>query len=219
MYTRGEAMGLIRSKKELELILSRINWYRHSKKRLEQYQTPPSIVAHMVWTAYMRGDVEGLTIGDYGCGDGRISIASILMGARRAICVDIDEDILLHGLGTVTSLFPGVAGRVLYVDADVERLGLKDVDTVLMNPPFGVVAENRGLDIVFLKRAMATARSIYSIHKYSEAFMDIAREVAEDNGFILDSYELLDFEIPMMFETHRRRIYRVKTVFIILTRV
>jgi len=210
MSTRG------RDKKEIELLISRMARYRYPKKRLEQYQTPSSLVAHIVWTAYMRGDIEGLTIGDLGCGDGRLSIASILLGAERAICIDIDDEILLHGLRLAESMFPDTVGRIIHVNADVSRIELKGVDTVLMNPPFGIVAGNRGLDTVFLRVAMKTARSIYSIHKYSEGFMKLLGELVDSAGFQVDSYEVLDFEIPMMFETHRRRIYRVKTVFTIL---
>ncbi|ADV64357.1 METTL5 family protein [Desulfurococcus mucosus] len=206
----------VKSKKELELALSRIEPYRGSKKRLEQYQTPVSLVAHMAWTAYMRGDVEGLTIADLGCGDGRISIAALLLGASRAVCIDVDEDILLHGAWKIYPLFPEAAGRLIHVNADVARLGLVRVDTVLMNPPFGVVEGNRGVDILFLRVAMGIARVVYSIHKYSEGFFNLLREVSESKGFELASYEIRDFEIPMMFETHRRRIYRFKTVFVVL---
>ncbi|MCY0868478.1 MAG: 50S ribosomal protein L11 methyltransferase [Desulfurococcus sp.] len=204
------------SKKKLELVISRMPRYRNPKRRLEQYQTPSSIVAHLAWTALMRGDLDDSTILDLGCGDGRLAIAALLLGAMRAICVDVDEDILVHGLYAISSLFPWIATRIIYVESDAVGFTARNVDTVVMNPPFGVVRGNKGLDIAFLKTAMRVARAVYSIHKYSPGLVNMLYELAESSGFKLCSHEVVDFEIPMMYETHKRQVYRVKSVIVIL---
>lgn len=44
----------------------------------------------------MAGEVEGQTILDIGCGSGILSLAALLMGAKKAIGIDIDEGALQH---------------------------------------------------------------------------------------------------------------------------
>ena len=56
------------------------------------------------------------------------------------------------------------------INADISRIGDegKDkFDTVIMNPPFGT-KHNKGLDMVFLQRAIMMSRyAVYSLHKTS----------------------------------------------------
>ncbi len=46
--------------------------------------------------ACMRGEIDEQTILDIGCGSGILSLAALLMGAKRAIGIDIDEGALRH---------------------------------------------------------------------------------------------------------------------------
>lgn len=41
------------------------------------------------------GELQGKTVLDYGCGSGVLAIAALLLGAERAVCVDIDPQALL----------------------------------------------------------------------------------------------------------------------------
>lgn len=75
------------------------------------------------------------------------------------------------------------------------------------------------MDLVFLRKALSLARSVYSIHKYSPGLVKILREVALSYNAELVSMEIMDFEIPMVFETHKSRIYRFKSLFIVLRKV
>ena len=56
------------------------------------------------------------------------------------------------------------------IKADVNSIGEgweNKFDTVIMNPPFGT-KHNKGLDMVFLQRAITMTRtSVYSLHKTS----------------------------------------------------
>lgn len=54
--------------------------------------THPSTALCLDWLA--RQDLHGKTVLDYGCGSGVLAIAALLLGASRAVCVDIDPQAL-----------------------------------------------------------------------------------------------------------------------------
>lgn len=207
---------LITNKKELEIVLEKIPRYMYSKKYLEQYETPSSIVAHILWSAYLRGDIENKVVADFGCGTGRFAVGSVLLGARKAICIDIDLDILKYCNKVVKNIYPEVSYRIIYVQCDINDIQLKNIDTVLMNPPFGVINRNRGIDMVFLRKAILFSRNIYTVHKYTTSIDSIIREIADSFNYRVTYSEVINFPIPMMYITHRRRIYRFKTIFYVL---
>lgn len=206
------------NKKELELLISKIQGYEFPVRRLEQYFTPTGLVAHLVWTAYMKGDIAGRSIADLGCGDGRLLIAAVLMGAKRGLCIDIDDRILTRARENSLGLLNEGKNRVVYMLENVEKLSINPVDTVIMNPPFGVYKSNRGIDLVFLEKATKVARAIYSLHKYNEESLGLIRQVLGSRGFTLEGFETHDFEIPRMYESHRRRIYRTKVMLVVARR-
>lgn len=206
-----------RSKSELEMFLSpysTIPGSRLFKRELEQYQTPTSLAAHAVWILYMKKKTASSTILDLGCGTGILSIATLLVGARRSICVDIDWDLLVVAIEFVSRNYAGLVYRLIFIMGDVVDMVFTGVDVVLMNPPFGVYRENRGLDLDFLQVAVASAGVVYSFHKYSEGLVEIIKSLASKYGFEIAWFEILDFQIPMIYSRHKRRIYRVKTLFI-----
>jgi len=188
------------------------------KKYLEQYQTPTDIAARMAWTAYMKKHLESSTVLDMGCGMGVLTIAAVLNSAKRSICLDIDAEILEAGSAFIKDHYSSVSPRIIFVCGDATELEFNGVDVVLMNPPFGVVPGNRGLDTLFLISAFRNSRFIYSLHKYSKGFVNLLRRLTLEYGYAVTWFELLDFKIPMTYPRHRRRVYRVKTLFIGLER-
>jgi len=207
------------SKKELELELEKIPHYPKPKRVLEQYETPASIASHMLWEAYMRGDVAGKSVLEPGCGTAKFTIGALLLGSKLAVCIDVDEDVVSFANRVLEEKYPLLRPRVLLVVGDFRDLEVSSVDTVFMNPPFGVYRKNRGLDLQFLRKALSTARSVYTIHKFTEFLDKLVYELADSYGFRVLRREYFNFPIPMMFETHRRKVYRVKTVFYVLKRV
>jgi len=160
-----------------------------------------------VTEAYLRNDVKNRYIADLGCGTGRISIASAFMGAERVLCIDLS----CHDLETVNILSKEfeLDHVIDIVCWDVNKEIFVNVDTTIMNPPFGVY--RRGYDLLFLNRAFSISRrSIYSIHKYNKESIELIFERADRRGFEANVLGVYDMEIPAIFETHRRRIYRFK---------
>ncbi|MEM4769255.1 MAG: methyltransferase [Desulfurococcaceae archaeon] len=208
----------VTSKSELELLVAAFDKEVRpvGKRELEQYPTPAELVAHMTWIGHLKGDIESKTISDLGCGDARLAIGSLLLGARRAVCVDVDEDILRYGTSIVERHFRDLRARLISVVADATEISLNSIDTIIMNPPFGVVRGNRGLDVKFLLNAVKNSKSVYSIHKYSRGFIEILQKLVKSWNRSIEWFEVLNLSIPMMYQRHRRKVYRVKSIFLVL---
>jgi len=166
----------------------------------------------------MRGDIEGSAVLELGCGVGRFTIGSLLLGARVGFCLDLDEEVLEYARNIHCSLSGGICRRVVYLAADALSNPIIGVDTVLMNPPFGVYPENRGLDMGFLESALEVASRVYSIHKYTEEAVRLVVNRAARYGFAVVKIGFTELSIPMMFETHRKRVHRFKAFYAVLKR-
>lgn len=203
-------------KKNFELLLEDTPRIQKPDRRLEQYETPPVIAAHMLWQALLRGDLEGRDVADLGCGSLRLGLGAYFLGANRVVAVDIDEGQLMLNEEYLNER--KITG-IIQIHGDVREISLRNIDTVVMNPPFGVYPSTRGIDLFFLQKALEIADSaVYTIHKYSPRLDALVEALASGHGFRIAWREILDFPIPAIFETHRRKIYRVKTVFYILKR-
>jgi len=57
-------------KKELEILLQKVPSFEKPVPHFEQYLTPASIAADIIFTAHQFGDIENKTVIDLGCGTG-----------------------------------------------------------------------------------------------------------------------------------------------------
>jgi len=189
------------------------------KAGLEQYPTPTHVAAHLVWITSLKGAIKGLTVSDFGCGNGILAVASLIAGSSRAICVEIDEELVTQATEMVTEYYREVLHKVIFVVGDATSIELNNVDTVIMNPPFGVSRRRRGVDLAFLENALKNAHNVYSIHKYSEGFFRaVEKRLRGKFNFVVKWLEVLNLEIPMIYERHRRRVYRIKALLLGLTK-
>jgi putative methylase len=152
-------------KRKLDMILERLEGFAAPDPRLEQYSTPAPIASELLYSALMRGDLEG-TVCDLGCGTGILAIGAALLGAR-SVGVELDAAALkiakenAHRLGV----------DVEFVRGDAASIALRNVSTVVMNPPFGA-QKGSGGDRAFLRKATEIGEAIYSIHNAgSEGFI------------------------------------------------
>jgi putative methylase len=146
-------------KKELEILLERLDDIPEPDADREQYATPATVAAELLHFAFLNGDIEGRTVYDLGCGNGILGIGAKVLGAHAVIGVDSDEKALEVALQNCKKLGVEVELRRGDVRRAVEGAG----DTVVMNPPFGAQRQNRHADRVFLERALAIAPVVYSI--------------------------------------------------------
>ncbi len=171
-------------KKELAIILEKLEGFRNPKIELEQYVTPPSLASEIVVTAKLMGDLNFVV--DLGCGTGILTIASALLDAK-AVGFDVD----LEALKIARKNAEKVGIQADFVLSRVEDITIKRRCTVIMNPPFGI--QRRHADRPFLFKAMEIANVIYTIHSAgSERF--IKRACAE-RGFEIT--HLWRYKIPL----------------------
>ena len=146
-------------KKDLELLLQKIKEPAEIKAELEQYATPASIAADILWRALHNNDIYGKKVADFGCGTGIFAVGAALLGADRVIAIDIDEKVVEIAEKEAKKFGVEVEFRVMDVGEFDE-----EVDTVIMNPHFGAQYANRMADRIFVQKAMDVSKAIYSLH-------------------------------------------------------
>ncbi|SFS06605.1 methyltransferase [Halomicrobium zhouii] len=189
------------TKRALAQQLGVVAGFEDPRAPLEQYRTPPELAAHLVHLADLRGDVEGKTVLDLGCGTGMLALGAALRGPERVVGVDIDP----APLGTARANERKVASTtsVSWVRADATDLPLRPdpaETTVVMNPPFGAQSGNEHADRAFLATAADVAGVSYSIHNAgSQEFVESF--AADEGGDVTDSYRT-EFELRRQFDFH-----------------
>ncbi len=208
------------TKSGLSIILSKLKGFEDPSVRAEQYTIEPEIAGSVLWQALYSGKVRVHSIADLGCGTGILGIGALILGAKRVYFVDNDENSLKTAKSNLKyvkseSSYKGlIKGEAVFICQDIADFD-KKVDTVLMNPPFGVKV--RHADKAFLEKAMEIAGSIYSFHKSeSKGFISA---FSKDNGFAI--IEIIGFSWPLKqtMKFHRRRIKRIDVSCFILEKV
>lgn len=186
------------NQKQLAMQLSKLVSVESKKVQLEQYPTDSEIAAEILWAAFMQGDIEDKSIADFGCGNGILGIGALLLGAKKAMLVDIDNKCINAANDNLKAL----KLKAVLLNCDISKVQGR-FDTVLQNPPFGTKTEHA--DKAFLLKAMESADVVYSFHKSStESFVNA---IAEDNGFKVVNKWLFKFPIKQSFEFHKKKVF------------
>ncbi len=202
--------------RDLEIALESIKRLDKYDVSLEQYPTPATIAASVLYAAQMEhNDITGKTVCDLGCGDGIFTIGAALLGANRAIGIDVQSKALKASQMNSRSL--GTEGTVDWVLGDVSSLQVRClVDTVVSNPPFGV--KMRGADLRFLKKAISIADVTYSMHLAGDKNRVFLKNEIEKLGARVAQLETFQFPIGRLFEHHKKQkhivdvdLYRICT--------
>ncbi|MEM2099287.1 MAG: METTL5 family protein [Candidatus Bathyarchaeia archaeon] len=167
-------------KLDLERFLAEIKPHPRPSLRLEQYTTPTSVAATVLYlAAYVYGDIIGKVVLDLGCGTGRLALGCAFLGAKSVVGVDIDS--LAVKLASEASAKLGFNSVAQWVNGDLNSISGK-FDTVLQNPPFGV--HKRGADRVFLERALQLAESVYSLHNHPFTDKGLLKQLKANSGIL-----------------------------------
>ena len=127
----------IRSKKDLEVELSKLKNFESPSFELEQYATPSHIAAEWIWNMALKGEVAGRTILDAACGPGILGIGLLLMGAKKIFFVDKDQKALticIENYNKIKGEYD--VGKAEFIHQDISLFD-QQVDIVVQNPPFG----------------------------------------------------------------------------------
>jgi putative methylase len=189
---------MIKKKKQLEMALEGLPSHPHPDPDLEQYSTPASIAADLVWNAQAWGDVDGLKIVDLGCGTGILSLASHLMGAAQVVGVDLDHESIKLARAEIKER---KLENIFFIEGDALKF-TEMADTVIMNPPFGAQkALHREGDRRFLEKALKIAPVSYSFHlKKTEKFLN---QIVSSLGAKITHRLYYSFPLPKVYHFHR----------------
>ncbi|MHA2025415.1 MAG: METTL5 family protein [Candidatus Thorarchaeota archaeon] len=193
--------------RDLEIALESMERLDKYDASLEQYPTPAPIVASVLYAAQMEhNDITDKTVCDLGCGNGIFAIGAALLGANRAIGIDVQSKALKASQMNSRSL--GTEDTVDWVLGDVSSLQLHClVDTVVSNPPFGV--KKRGADLRFLKKAISIADVTYSMHLAGDKNRIFLKNEIEKLGARIAQLETFQFPIGRLFEYHKKQKHMV----------
>ncbi len=182
------------NKKRLQIKLSKLEQINF-KVELEQYPTPPNIAAEILWRAYLNNDILDRICADFGTGNGIFAIGMKLLGAREVYGIDIDPEALEIAKRNAEKM----ETKIMFLCQDIEEFN-KKVDTVIMNPPFGLKIP--GADRKFLRKAFKISDTVYCIHKIeSDAFF---AKFANKYGFNSELIFSFDYAIPFLFPFHEK---------------
>lgn len=186
-------------KRKLEMTLERLEGFTAPDLRLEQYSTPAGIASDLLYSALMRGDLDD-TVCDLGCGTGVLAIGAALLGAR-SVGVELDP----VALKTAEENARRLGVEVEFVRGDVATINLKNVSTVVMNPPFGA-QKGSGGDRAFLQKATEIGEVVYSIHNAgSEGFIRRFVEPCK-----VEEVQRVAFPLKRSFQFHSKDVEMIE---------
>jgi putative methylase len=192
-------------KRQLEILLEKVEGFSRPSVKKEQYVTPATVAADVLYLAHLRGDLQGVVC-DLGCGTGMLAIGAALLGAT-VVGIEIDSE----ALATAKSNASRMGVQIDLMRGDVSTIALKGIDTVIMNPPFGAQKSSSG-DRAFLKKAIDLAGAVYSLHNVgSEGFIKRFVEPC-----IVEEVYRIQFPLKRTFQFHSRD---VKTIEVDLYRI
>ncbi len=188
------------NKKQLAIELSKLKRLSKFNIKLEQYQIDSNLASDLLWTAYQNGDIKNKIIADLGCGNGIFGVGALLLGAKFAYFLDLDKNCLDICKENLKSF-----KNYKLICSDISDFTAR-VDTVVMNPPFGV--QNRKADKIFSEIAMKYSNKIYSIHKIeSKEFID---KLCRENNFKVLNIIEKEFIIDRTYKFHTKDKYGLK---------
>ncbi len=190
------------SKKQLEITLQLLEQLPNPKPELEQYSTPPSLAAEILYMALLMGDIENQLIADLGCGTGTFAVGSVMLGAREAVGIDIDPKAIMVSWRNANLLS---LKNIRFYVADISNFNER-VDVVFQNPPFGV--QKRHADLPFLEKALSISDVVYTIHKTGNE--ELITNFAHKFGGRATNIMKGVIKIPRMFEFHKRKWKQVE---------
>jgi len=186
-------------KKQLAMQLSKLKTVDLPQIKLEQYQTDSNIVAEILIIADYNKDINNKIVVDLGCGNGIFGIGALSLGAKKVYFVDLDNNSI-----NVTKINSKDFKNLEFFNCNISDFN-KKVDTVIMNPPFGV--QNRKADKKFLEKAFEISDKIYSIHKIeSEKFIET---ISKEYGFKVLKIIPLNMQLKKSYNFHKKKMYKI----------
>ena len=197
---------MIRSKRDLELELSKLKTLSSPSWKLEQYTTPSNIAADWIWQMTLNGDVISKVILDAACGNGILGLGLLLMGAKKVFFIDKDPEAIKIALDNYNLLKAEYElGEAKFLNEDISLFdGI--VDLIMQNPPFGT--KEMHADKKFLEKAFSLAPLVYSMHKSSTR--RFVEAISKDFNFRITKYWHYEFPIKAAYSFHTKPVKKIE---------
>jgi putative methylase len=182
-----------------------INTFENAKLALEQYTLPAQLIAFIL--TYLEKDLTNQKIVEFGSGTGRISLPILKFFSQNLLCIDVDPEAMLN-LKRLLSVQKLNAELLLSAIEFLETDSWKKSFTVtIMNPPFGT--RRRGIDIVFLEKALNFSEKVISIHKSNPESRSLINKISQNYNKSCEILATLEFPIPPIFLFHQKKSHFV----------
>lgn len=197
--------------RQLEMLLERVKGFSTPSPRLEQYSTPATLAARLLFHATQNGDITEKAICDLGCGTGILTIGAALLGAEPVTGIDIDENALEIARQNAEQ-FPVNASFIQEKITSSTNLP-GHYDTIVMNPPFG--AQVLHADRAFIDCALSTGNEIYMIANTGS--IPFINTYVKSRANVLETIEAV-LPIRHSFYFHRKEVQNIRVEIIHMSR-
>ncbi len=179
--------------------------FEKGKVELEQYTLPTQLIAFIL--VCVKDDLNCLNVIELGSGTGRFSLPIAKFFSQYLLCIDIDSDNIFKLQKIIKS--QNLKAGLLITPIEFLETNIKTnyFDTVIMNPPFGT--KRRGIDMVFLKKALNLSPCIISIHKSNFQTRKLITKISKSYEKKCEIITTVEFYIPPTFHFHRKRRHGV----------
>ncbi len=191
---------------EIVNFLEEISEFNQPKVKLEQYSLPNEIIAFVLLIS--KKDLINRNVVDLGCGTGRLSLPIVKFFSKRVLGVDSD-------VFSTKQMFKAMKKVKLRADILISSVEFIETNnwrklflTTVMNPPFGT--KRRGIDQVFLKKALLFSDTVISIHKSSKESRRLWKNMATSFNKKLSILATFEFDIKRTFQFHTQDKYSVE---------
>ena len=209
-YLTASGDSVVRVKrKDLEIFLQYLETKRNLELKFEQYPTSSRVAANLLWIAGIENDdLYQKNIVDLGCGSGILALGAAYLGAKNVIGIDIDiNSISIAQNNCKETDFEEICN---WICGDVRGFELKNINTTIMNPPFGMRKESISRDRDFLITAIQFSKMIYSINPHAEKTRAFFRKFCREYGAEVVDIIAMDFEIPRQYDFHKKTKHIIK---------
>jgi putative methylase len=185
--------------RQLEILLQQVPAPIKPKPALEQYPTPATIAADILFTAFQWGDIENKIVIDLGCGTGIFAVGAAVLGAKKVFGFDVDKKV-------ITLAKEYAKTNKLLIEFRLQDVEAVDTacDTILMNPPFGAQKSNQNADRKFIEKGFELSQVIYTLHlKKTVPFLK--KMIHALHGKIILQKDYV-FPIKWMFNFHKKEV-------------
>ncbi|MFX1285422.1 MAG: METTL5 family protein [Promethearchaeota archaeon] len=183
-----------------------INSFHKGKIQLEQYTLPAQLIAFILVS--LEKDLKNQRIVEFGSGTGRISLPLVKFFSTHLLCVDVDSKTIYD----LKRLFKEQKLEVELLISAIEFLETyswkNSYELSIMNPPFGT--KRRGIDVVFLEKALVFSKKVISIHKSNQESRKLINRISRSYNKSCEILATLEFPIPPLFRFHKKKSHYVR---------